>query len=166
MQDSYEFKNSFYDDVKSAFVRMGRLGEFKEALTLILNSYYEITSVRDFVYHEEGIKAYMLSLMNMDPCHMIQSEVELDRGHADIYLNSNLENFSFTKYDYLIELKYIGSDKKVSKKLLNQKEEEALNELNMYSEDKVIKQSINNGKILKRLIIVLSSKKVEVLKEV
>lgn len=35
-----------------------------------------------------------------------------------------------------------------------------------YSEDTVIKESIKNGKVLKRLIIILSSKKVEMLKEV
>ncbi len=90
------------------------------------DKFYEAISIRDFVFHEEGIKTFMLAYLNLSPFFYARSEVEFNQGFADIYLEPILSN---VKYRYLIELKYIKSS-----------------ELKSASRQKVIEQTIERAK--------------------
>ncbi len=114
------------DKLVNGFYKMSYQGEWKPAIEYILDKFYEAISIRDFVFHEEGIKTFMLAYLNLSPFFYARSEVEFNQGFADIYLEPILSN---VKYRYLIELKYIKSS-----------------ELKSASRQKVIGQTIERAK--------------------
>jgi len=106
--DNYFLINAFQD--------MAINNNWKPALQYIINKFYEAVSVRDFVFHEEGIKTFMLAWLNMAAYYKVYSEHEFNQGFADIYLEPDSRFGDYTKYGYIIELKYIKAEFTKSKK--------------------------------------------------
>jgi len=90
-----------------SFYKMSYRGEWRGAIEYILDKFYEAISIRDFIFHEEGIKTFMLAYLNMSPFFYARSEVELSGGYADIVLYPIVRDL---RYHYVIELKYIKSE--------------------------------------------------------
>ena len=65
--------------------------------------------MRDFVFHEEGIKTFILAWLNLGIMYKTYSERELNQGYADIYMEPEKRYGNEIKYGYVIELKYIKS---------------------------------------------------------
>lgn len=142
----------------NSFFKMSYEGEWKAAIEYILDKFYEAISIRDFVFHEEGIKTFMLAYLNLSPFFYARSEVEFNQGFADIYLEPILTS---VKYRYLIELKYIkSSDLKASnrEKIIQETVERAKTQLQQYASQA--------PQPLKLIIIVASSKEYIYLREV
>ena len=133
----------------NSFFKMSYEGEWKAAIEYILDKFYEAISIRDFVFHEEGIKTFMLAYLNLSPFFYARSEVEFHGGFADIYLEPILTS---VKYRYLIELKYIKSSelKKADReKLIRETVERAKAQLQRYAGE--------SSQPLKLLVVVASS---------
>ena len=133
----------------NSFFKMSYEGEWKAAIEYILDKFYEAISIRDFVFHEEGIKTFMLAYLNLSPFFYARSEVEFHGGFADIYLEPILTS---VKYRYLIELKYIKSSelKRVDReKLIRETVERARAQLQRYAGE--------SSQPLKLLVVVASS---------
>jgi len=95
------------DFLVNAFAAMALKGEWKPTLQYIIDRFYEAVSIRDFVFHEEGIKTFLLAWLNMANYFKVTSEKELNQGFADIYLEPDRRHGDYVKYGYIIEMKYI-----------------------------------------------------------
>jgi hypothetical protein len=113
--DVYDLKIN-QDYLKRAFKSMALEGDWKPALQYIMDRFYEAVSIRDFVFHEEGLKTFFLAWLNITNLFKVTSEKELNQGFADIYLEPEFRFGDYVKYGYVIELKYIKSEFLKSKK--------------------------------------------------
>ena len=93
----------------NAFSAMANQNSWKPVLQYVVDKFYEAVSVRDFVFHEEGIKTFLLAWLNMTNLFRVTSEKELNQGFADIYMEPEPRYIDYVKYGYVIELKYIKS---------------------------------------------------------
>ena len=150
------------DFLSNEFDRLAFEGKWLKLFLYILEKFYEAASIRDFIYKEEGIKMFMLAYLNVTPLYFVESEPEMNKGYADIFLRKNYFTTDLTKFEYLIELKYIKSDKAFEKDntKLKAAKKDALNQLEQYSKTRKITCE------LKKIIIICSSKKLLLLEEV
>jgi len=141
--------------LSNAFDRMARDGAWQPVLQYIIDRFYEAVSIRDFVFHEEGIKTFILAWLNMTAYYKVYSERELKQGFADIYIEPEAHFASAIKYGFIIELKYIKSEflrtKKKSEPEIAQAIEKATAQLQQYA-------AYNNCTTVK-IIVVASAKK-------
>jgi hypothetical protein len=112
-------------------------GDWKPALQYIIDKFYEAVSIRDFVFHEEGLKTFLLAWLNLTNLFRVTSEKELNQGFADIYLEPEPRLVDYVKYGFVIELKYIKSEflksKKKAEPEVKQAIETATAQLDQYS---------------------------------
>ena len=107
--DVYDLKIN-QDYLKRAFKSMALEGDWKPALQYIIDKFYEAVSIRDFVFHEEGLKTFFLAWLNLTNLFRVTSEKVLNQGFADIYLEPEYQFGDYVKHGYVIELKYIKSE--------------------------------------------------------
>jgi hypothetical protein len=96
--------------LEQSFTDMALKGTWKPALQYILDKFYEAVSVRDFTFHEEGLKTFLLAWLNLTNLYDVISEKEKNKGYADICLEPDRRFTEYVKYDYIIELKYIKAE--------------------------------------------------------
>ena len=100
----------------NAFSEMASKNNWKPVLQYIVSKFYEAVSIRDFVFHEEGLKTFFLVWLNLTNLFEVYSEKELNQGFADICLEPERRFGDYVKYGYIIELKYLKSEFLKSKK--------------------------------------------------
>ena len=72
----------------------------------------EVKSVRDAILKEDGFKILLLAHLNIFQIWNTYSEKEQNGGFSDIFLEKDFIAAPYTKYEYIIELKYFsGKDK-------------------------------------------------------
>ena len=107
--------NEFYsldlkvDFLNNGFSQMALAGIWRPLFQHILDKFFEAVSVRDFVFHEEGLKIFLLAWLNLTNLYDVTSEKEKNKGYADICLEPDRRFVQYVKYDYIIELKYLKS---------------------------------------------------------
>jgi len=104
------------DFLLHAYTDMALTGVWKPAFQYIITKFYEAVSIRDFVFHEEGIKTFLLAWLNLSPYFKVYSEREFKQGFADIYLEPEHRQGDYVKYGYIVEMKYIKAEFLKSKK--------------------------------------------------
>ena len=143
------------DFFANAFLKMATKGEWRPVFKYIIEKFYEVVSVRDFVFHEEGIKTFILAWLNLGIMYKTYSERELNQGYADIYMEPEKRYGEEIKYGYNIELKYIKSaflkTKAKAEPEVNRAIEAATAQLNQYSP--------YDNCVTTKIIIVASAKK-------
>jgi hypothetical protein len=88
----------------------------------------ESSSIRDYINGEVHIKAYMLAYLNLNHFYALKSEVEINKGYADILLEPIKDEMP---YGVIIELKYIKRTE-FTKKLLQDNITQAKVQLTQY----------------------------------
>ena len=170
LNEVFEVKNSFIYELQNAFDKMAINGEWEKALNLCIESYYNKTSVRDTNGKELALKMFVLAYLSFDAYHVAQSEPELNRGYADIYLKSSILGEAYTKYEYLFEFKYIKSEDTENEerlqKTINEKLEMAKAQLKKYEESGMLEEAKKAGREVKKIVIIGSSKKLEYMSQV
>ncbi|WP_297422367.1 ATP-binding protein [Clostridium sp.] len=151
--------NEDYDiqvrDVRIAVNEMrmnGNIEPFIEFLKKIL----EDLSNRDLIQMDEKhIKMMMLTLLGVDSTYFVQSEVENNRGYVDILLKRKIQFKDITKFQYLIELKYI---KESERNTLEKVKEEGLKQIKTYEASNFVKEEFEGDDLKKVLVIVVWKK--------
>ncbi len=117
------------------FRSMAKRGEWREVFEYILGKFYEVVSVRDFIFKEEGVKMFFLAYLTLSRSYIVRSESVQGSGFADIYLEPR---FSEVKYRYLIEFKYVNSKELEAGKeaviVIDRVKRRAMDQLKRYSE--------------------------------
>ena len=115
---------------------------------------------RDFIqFDEKYIKLMYFTLLCGNKNFNTYTEYPTNHGYIDVML---FKNGNYSKYDIMIELKYIKkSDYRKNKKLLLIKKEEAKNQINHYVKD----ERILKGD-LKKYIVIFIGEKIEIIEEI
>jgi len=98
------------DFLNNGFSQMALAGIWRPLFQYILDKFYEAVSVRDFTFHEEGLKTFLLAWLNLTNLYDVTSEQEKNKGYADICLEPDRRFTEYVKYDYIIELKYLKAE--------------------------------------------------------
>ncbi|MCP4138414.1 MAG: AAA family ATPase [bacterium] len=159
VDDVYDLKIDIYE-LKKLFNYMAFEGKWEELFRYVIDKFYEACSIRDFTFHEEGMKLFLLAYLNLTPLYRVHSEPEMNKGYADIWLEKNHFVTDLTKFSYMIELKYIKADElKQDAAVVDTAFEKAREKLEQYVKDKKISGSKDCA--LKKIIVVMSSGKLE-----
>ncbi|MEI6143102.1 MAG: AAA family ATPase, partial [Mariniphaga sp.] len=153
--------NEFYsldlkvDFLNNGFSQMALSGNWRPLFQYILDKFYDAVSIRDFVFHEEGLKTFLLAWLNLTNLYDVTSEKEKNKGYADICLEPDRRFTEYVKYDYIIELKYLKAEEietpAKEESATKQAIEKATTQLLQYTAD-------NSFKTIK-IIILASAKK-------
>ncbi|MDF2884249.1 MAG: putative AAA-ATPase [Clostridiaceae bacterium] len=142
-------------DVRIAVNEMrmnGNIEPFIEFLRRIL----EDLSNRDLIQMDEKhVKMMVLTLLGVDSTYFVQSEVENNKGYVDILLKRKIQFKDVTKFQYLIELKYV---KESERNTIEKVKEEGLKQLKKYEESNFIRNEFEGDDLKKRLVIVVGKK--------
>ena len=108
--------NEFYsldlkvDFLNHGFSQMALASIWRPLFQYILDKFYDAVSIRDFTFHEEGLKTFLLAWLNLTNLYDVTSEQEKNKGYADICLGPDRRFTEYVKYDYIIELKYLKAE--------------------------------------------------------
>jgi len=91
--------------------------------------------IRDYIDGENFVKGFLIAYFSLNPYYEVMSEVEMNKGFADITLNPSKDEIP---YGALIELKYIPRSK-YTEKLKEQKVKEAKEQLKTYDPTTITK---------------------------
>jgi len=127
-----------------------------EPLIEIVKGLLESLSNRDLVHlDEKNIKMMFLTLLAVDNTYFIRSEDENNKGYVDLMLRRKIQLKDITKFEWIIELKYIKeSDRNTLETVKNQ----GLKQLQMYGESKMVQDELDKEGLKKVLIIVVGKK--------
>lgn len=128
------------------------INEFKYLLQNLSN--------RDLIsFDEKYVKMILLTLFAVDETYLVNSELENNNGYSDIYLKSKVQYKEYTKFEWLIELKYI---KLAEKNKLEKVKAEGIVQLKTYKDSKMISESVRESQLKSILVIVVGKSEVEV----
>nr|WP_242958767.1 PD-(D/E)XK nuclease domain-containing protein [Clostridium beijerinckii] len=132
----------------------GNIEPFIDGLKVAL----EDLSNRDLIQMDEKhIKMIILTFLGVDGTYFVQSEAENNNGYVDILLKRKIQFKDITKFQWLIELKYI---KESERNTLEKVKQECLNQITRYEQSKLIQEEFKKDEMKKVLIIVVGKKDV------
>ncbi|MCB2306997.1 ATP-binding protein [Clostridium estertheticum] len=127
-----------------------------EPLIEIVKGLLESLSNRDLMQMDEkNIKMMFLTLLAVDNTYFIKSEDENSKGYVDLMLRRKIQLKDITKFEWIIELKYI---KESDRNTLEKINEQGLKQLQMYGESKMVQDELEKEGLRKVLIIVVGKK--------
>jgi hypothetical protein len=127
---------------------MASKGDFKPFFSFTADVIDSHTSIRDYMSnqpYEYAVKMLYIAYINIYDYFISKSEIELNKGYADLVLVPNNSKYKFItclKYGYLIEFKYIKIDlnKTEYARELDTKIKEATTKLCKYEADDDLKR--------------------------
>ncbi|MBW9152937.1 ATP-binding protein [Clostridium estertheticum] len=142
-------------DVRDVVTQMRMYGDIKPLIEIV-RSILENLSNRDLIQMDEkNVKMMFLTLLGVDSTYFIKSENENNNGYVDLMLRRKIQLKDITKFEWIIELKYIKeSDRNTFKKV----KEQGLKQLQMYGESKMVQDELEKEGLKKVLIIVIGKK--------
>ncbi len=115
----------------------------------------EVLSNRDLMsFSEKAVKLLICALISADDIYVIRSEMEVNTGYIDIMLTRDVRYAEYTKYEWLIELKYL---KESERSKLEEVKQAGLAQLARYSESELITRGFS-GESLKKILLVVVGK--------
>jgi len=144
----FEINISKLSDYLAEFALHGDIEVFKYLAEIIKNS----TGIRDYIYSEQTVKSMYLAYLSLTPYYVIKSELEMNKGFADIFLKP----FNpYVEYIGLVEFKYINRGKKPpTQKQIDTKVAEAQKQLLDYEKDEIVIKYLKDGLKLQKVVIV------------
>jgi len=155
IKDSLKSENIFNLNIDKlgtlllAFAKNGSL----EIFEYFANEIKRQSAVRDYMKGELFVKVMHLVYFSFNNYFMAKSEYELNKGFADISL---LPLHPRVTYFGIIELKYISrkiKGKELKKEIKNKKQD-AITQLKKYQNDEILQTYKNQGKQLKKIVII------------
>jgi len=129
-------------------------GEWQPVFQFLAQEVEKQTSIRDYLSGEKVVQTFLLVYLNVTDYYITRTEEEMGKGFVDLYLEPFFSKYDKVKYAYLIELKYIKRSD-FTKELLQEKIEEAKNQLQQYASDPRV-QAGNRGVNLKLVMLIFS----------
>lgn len=162
-EEAYHFRVDLYT-LHQHFRNFALKGEWRTLLTYIFEKFYQAASARDFVFHEEGVKMFLLAYLNMAKMYRVESEKALEQGYSDIFMYPDVEMYPEIQYGFIFELKYLKSEnintEKKKQKRTEQTFIDAKKQLEHYAASGLFKRK------LKTIAVIVSAKEVLKMEEV
>ena len=146
LEQMFELNVSHLAKLLKEFALSGNLEAFKYLADEIKRN----SSLRDYIQNEQTIKAMFLAYLSLTQYFAVKSELELNKGFADITLkplNPYVEYFGLVEFKF-----YHKKDEKPNtvKTLVS----EAKEQLNRYEKDELVQNFIKEGKKLVKVVLV------------
>jgi hypothetical protein len=157
LRDGYEDVDVFSIDLwqfANLVRNMAYIGEWQPVFEFLAQEVEKQTSIRDYLSGEKVIQTFLLAYLNVTDYYMTRTEEEMGKGFVDLYLEPFFAKYEKVKYGYLIELKYITRGD-FTQELLQEKIEEAKNQLQQYATDSRVIQG-NKGVNLRLVMLIFS----------
>lgn len=133
-----------------------RMHGYIEPLIEIVKGILGDLSNRDLMHlDEKNIKMMFLTLLGVDSTYFIKSEDENNNGYVELMLRRKIQLKDITKFEWIIELKYI---KESDRNTLEKVKDQGLKQLQMYGESKMVQDELDKEGLKKVLIIVVGKK--------
>ena len=87
--------------------RMAFHGEWRPVLDFLRDAIAAQTSIRDYLDGEKVIQGFLAAYLGVSRHLLVRTELEFNKGFADISLEPLVAQFPELRYGYLIELKYL-----------------------------------------------------------
>jgi len=147
--------------LREEYEKMALEGHWRDVFEYILQKFYEVASVRDFIFREEGVKMFFLAYLQMSNFYIIRSESEQSQGFADIYLEPKYKE---VQWRYLIEFKYVKSKETDN---WTERDSEIIEQVKQRARDQLERYAKQLADVLMKCIaVVVSSQKVIYMEEV
>ena len=146
LEQMFELNVSHLSKLLKEFALSGNLEAFKYLADEIKRN----SSLRDYIQNEQTIKAMYLAYLSLTPYFVIKSELELNKGFADITLKPLNP---YVEYFGLVEFKFYHkkNEKQDTIKNLIAK---ATEQLNKYEKDELTQNFIAEDKKLVKIVLV------------
>lgn len=142
-------------NIRIAVNEMRMNGNIQPLINLVSNILEDLSN-RDLIkMDEKNIKMMLLTLLGVDSTYFIKSEDENNKGYVDIMLKRKIQFKDITKFQWIIELKYI---KESERDTLEKVKEEGIKQLQGYAESKMVQEELGEGDLKKVLILVVGKK--------
>ena len=102
----------------------------------------------------------MLAYLNVSPLYFVESEPEMNKGYADIFLRKNTFTTDKTQHEYIVELKYLTQEDLKRENSIDMHRKEAIGQLEKYAVSKTITCTLH------KIILICSAQEVLLLEEV
>ena len=110
LRDGYDDTGVFAVDLYD-FERMtramARSGEWRPAIERLSAAVAEQTGIRDYIQGEKVIQGFLAAYLSTSNCFVLHTEVELNKGYADIVLAPLIARHASLRHGYVIEVKYL-----------------------------------------------------------
>ena len=147
LEKLFKLNSDRLEEYLKEFALNGGLEVFKYLAEMIK----ENTGIRDYIYKEQSIKSMYMAYLSLSPYYVIKSELELNKGFADILIKP----FNpYVKFVGLLEFKYIKLSDKADKKTIKKLKKEAIEQLNKYENDTLVTQYTEQGLGLKKVVLI------------
>ncbi len=142
-------------DVRDVVTQMRMNGDIEPLIEIVKEILGDLSN-RDLIQMDEkNVKMMFLTLLGVDSTYFIKSENENNNGYVDLMLRRKIQLKDITKFEWIIELKYIKeSDRNTLEKVKNH----GLKQLQMYGESKMVQDELDKEGLKKVLIIAVGKK--------
>jgi hypothetical protein len=141
--------------VRDAVTEMRIHGNIEPLIELLKGILGDLSN-RDLInMDEKNVKMMLLTLLGVDSTYFIESEDENNKGYVDIMLKRKIQFKDITKFQWIIELKYI---KENERNTLQKVKEDGLKQLKGYENSKMVQEELGVDDLKKVLIIVVGKK--------
>ena len=156
LEEYQEEKYVNLTDLEYKFTLMAFEGQWRETLEYMAEAYANVSSVRDGIEAERNLQGFFMAYLNLNSYYYTAPELELNHGYCDFFLLPDLTHYP-TKHSYILELKLIpkkekGMTKKVHEGLTARQWEDAVKQINAYSEAPRV-EALRQGTRLHRIIM-------------
>ena len=110
IRDAYDDVELFSVDQHWLLVRLSRMafeGAWRPVVELLREAIAEQTGIRDYIAGEKVLQGFLGAYLGLGQSFLLRSEVELNKGHADLVLEPFTARYPDIGYGYVIELKYL-----------------------------------------------------------
>jgi len=139
-------------ELSDMITNMAYDGNWKPFFKYLSEQIEKQTAIRDYLNGEKVVQGFLLAYLNVVDYYITQSEAELNKGYSDIYMEPFVSKYPDLQYSYLIELKYI-SRSKYSEEGLQQKIQDAQEQLDQYVKSDRIQNSVACTKLIKIILV-------------
>jgi len=158
-------RDAFYDndifridiwELADKIYTMAYQGKWRPVIDFLAKEIKTRTAIRNYIQGESTVQMLLLAYLNVCDYFIPQTEREMSKGYADIFLEPFSARFPDMQFGYLIELKYMArteASREKHKEKICKNVEEATRQLQQYARDEQI-HSITAGYTLKKLVLV------------
>ena len=115
--------------------RMALHGEWQPVFDFLKDAIATQTSIRDYLDGEKVIQGFLAAYLGASRHFLVRTEVELNKGYADIVLEPLVAQYPELRHGYLIELKYLKRGEGASEARVQAAAQEADEQLRRYLAD-------------------------------
>ena len=120
--------------------RMALHGEWQPVFDFLKDAIATQTSIRDYLDGEKVIQGFLAAYLGTSRHFLVRTEVELNKGYADIVLEPLVAQYPELRHGYLIELKYLKRVEGASEARVQAVAQEADEQLRRYLADGRLRQ--------------------------